>query len=60
MSTGIIIVGVAIIAIHVIGVGLYWRGIRKKIHKIERAGICVMSLTTIATIIFSNYVKNMP
>ena len=59
MSTGIIIVGVAIIAIHVIGVGLYWRGIRKKIHKIERAGICVMSLTTIATLIYSNYAKTL-
>ena len=58
MSTGIIIAGLAIIAIHVIGVGLYWKGVRKKIHNIEKAGICVMSLTTIATIIYGNCVKN--
>ena len=59
MTPGFIIAGIAIIAIHVVGVCLYSRGVSKKIHKIERAGICVMSLTTIATLIYSNYAKTL-
>lgn len=59
MKTGFIIVGMAIIAVHIIGVCLYNRGTRKKIHNVEKAGICIMSLTTIATIIYGNYAKTL-
>lgn len=58
MSPGFMIVGIAIIAVHVVGVCLYSRGVSKKLHNIERAGICIMSLTTIATLIYSNCAKN--
>lgn len=59
MKTGFIIVGMAIIAVHVVGVYLYSRGKRKKVHNVERAGICIMSLTTIATIIYGNCAKTL-
>ena len=53
------IVGIAIIAVHVVGVCLYSRGVSKKLHNIEKAGICIMSLTTIATLIYGNCAKNL-
>mgnify|MGYP003295456516 CR=1 FL=1 len=59
MSTGFIIVGIAIIAVHVIGVYLYSRGKRKKNHNTEKIGICIMSLTTIATLIYGNCAKTL-
>ena len=59
MSPGFIIVGIAIIAVHVVGVCLYSRGVSKKLHNIEKVGICIMSLTTIATLIYSNCAKNL-
>ena len=42
MKTSFIIVGMAIIAIHTVGVCLYNRGAKKKIHNVEKAGICIM------------------
>ena len=59
MKTSFIIVGMVIIAIHTVGVCLYNRGAKKKIHNVEKAGICIMSLTTIATIIYGNCAKNL-
>ena len=59
MSSGFIIVGIAIIAVHVVGVCLYSRGVRKKIHNVEKIGICIMSLTTIATLIYGNCAKTL-
>lgn len=59
MSPGFIIVGIAIIVVHVIGVCLYSRGVRKKIHNVKKAGICIMSLTTIATLIYGNCIKTL-
>lgn len=59
MSPGFIIAGAAIIAVHVVGVCLYSRGKRKKIHNVEKVGICLMSLTTIATIIYGNCAKTL-
>ena len=59
MSPGFIIVGIAIIAVHVVGVYLYIRGVRKKIHNVEKIGICIMSLTTIATLIYGNCAKTL-
>ena len=59
MSPGFIIAGVAIIAVHVVGVCLYSRGVRKKLHNVEKAGICIMSLTTIATLIYGNCAKTL-
>ena len=59
MSTGFTIAGIAIVVIHVIGVFLYNRGKNKKLHQLECTGICIMSLTTIATFIFGSCVKNM-
>ena len=59
MTPGFMIAGIAIIAVHVVGVGLYSQGARKKIHKIEKIGICLMSLTTIATLIYGNCAKTL-
>ena len=59
MKTSFIIAGIAIVVIHVIGVFLYNRGKNKKKHQLECAGICITSLTTIATFIFGSCVKNM-
>ena len=59
MSKGFIMVGMVIIAIHIVGVCLYSRGSRKKIHNVEKIGICLMSLTTIATIIYGNCAKTL-
>ena len=59
MGTGFTIAGIAIVVIHVIGVFLYNRGKRKKVHQLECTGICIMALTTIATFIFGSCVKNM-
>ena len=59
MSPGFIIVGIAIIAVHVVGVCLYNRGKRKKIHNAEKIGICLMSLTIIATLIYGNCAKTL-
>jgi hypothetical protein len=59
MSPGFMIVGIAIIAVHVVGVCLYSRGVSKKLHNIEKVGICIMSLTTIATLIYSNCAKTL-
>jgi hypothetical protein len=59
MSPGFMIAGIAIIAVHVVGVCLYNRGVSKKLHNIERAGICLMSLTTIATLIYGNCAKTL-
>ena len=59
MSPGFIIVGIAIIAVHVVGVCLYNRGVSKKLHNVEKVGICLMSLTTIATVIYGNCAKTL-
>jgi Mn2+/Fe2+ NRAMP family transporter len=59
MSPGFIIVGIAIIAVHVVGVCLYNRGVNKKLHNVEKVGICLMSLTTIATLIYGNCAKTL-
>ena len=59
MSPGFIIVGIAIIAVHVVGVCLYNRGVRKKLHNVEKVGICLTSLTTIATLIYGNCAKTL-
>ena len=59
MSPGCSIVGIAIIAVHVIGVCLYNRGVSKKLHNVEKVGICLMSLTTIATLIYGNCAKTL-
>ena len=59
MKTSFLIVGMAIIAIHIVGVCLYNRGSSKKLHNVEKAGICIMSLTTIATIIYGNCAKTL-
>ena len=58
MGTGLTIAGIAIVVIHVVGVFLYNRGKNKKVHQLECTGICIMSLTTIATFILGSYVKN--
>ena len=59
MTPGFIIAGIAIIAVHIVGVGLYSQGVSKKIHNVEKVGICLMSLTTIATLIYGNCVKTL-
>lgn len=59
MSPGFIMAGIAIIAVHVVGVCLYRRGSSKKLYNVEKIGICIMSLTTIATLIYGNYVKTL-
>lgn len=59
MSPGFIIVGIAIIVVHIVGVCLYSRGKRKKIHDVEKVGICLMSLTTMATLIYGNCAKTL-
>ena len=59
MKTSFIIVGMAIIAVHVVGVCLYSQGVSKKLHNIEKVGICIISLTTIATIIYGNCAKTL-
>lgn len=59
MNPGFTIAGIAIVVIHVIGVFLYNRGKNKKVHQLECTGICIMSLTIIATLIYSNCAKTL-